>query len=1465
MVGGSVRKTSLWQQTIALLWKNLLLKWRRKWHSVLECLQNLAYVLLMFLVALSVMMSPHSQLSPYKALGRVNEFKSTNFTVGYVSTMPTAGEIMRRVAESGDLRDEQLSWGLLYLFYILIIANLMTLVTKFHVFIESSYGVILLLFILYGIASICVTFMLSALFRNPRVTAIVGFFITVFLSALSLLLLLKNLPKAVEVILCIFPPFAFSVGLMESIHLENYLEGVFFSDMTGSSSHILTSCVGLLLDSVLYALLTLYFSKILPDKNSMRYEPLFFLRSSYWSKEKISPPRPQTSGRAESDYGENIEKVPRTFQGREVIRIHNVRKTYKGEDQAVEALRGLDFDIYEGQITALLGHSGAGKTTLMNILSGMCSATSGSAFIYNYDLSNMSHLEKIHKKIGFCPQFDVKFDPLTVKENLKVFAIIKGTPSGSVDQEVQKVISDLQLTDVENVEASKLSGGQKRKLSLGIAILGDPQVLLLDEPTAGLDPCSRHHVWAMLKERKVDRATLLSTQFMDEADILADQKAVISNGRLKCMGSSLFLKRKWGIGYHLRMVVTPSCDPEVITSLIQQHVSNAKLSVKSEHEMTFTLPLQNMEAFPDLFSHLDGLVGQDISSYGVSVTTLNDVFLKLEGEAEIEGGDYAVFSQEMMSEEEKDILSSEMEDSVHLMSDAGNSTVSGMALWRQQVMAIARIRFLKLKHNMKGFRALLLLVFLFLISVIVGFATNNLQKSHMWELRPDLYFLGAGDRNHTYYSSLLINNNTGSPIEDFINAVKAQNIVTEVIDGPYDPNTTAYKGAIEVSGKDEDYRYTIVGNPRSKNALPVLVNIISNSLLKSFQRNEQIQTWSNPVLPIYEQEGYIFYESLLFMIFATGMAPHFAMSSIEDLRIKARSQLQISGLFPSAYWCGQALVDIPFYWLLLFLMLAIVFVFNYMILLDYWVVSLLIIDVLQYGAAIVLYVYVLSFIFRRGKRHHDCWSFFFVMASIIPQLMGGKRLYSSIFHILYMFLLPPSALIGMMMAIASIEVEKLYEEELYEEELYESPAESFFFQCILLTFVHIILFPGILWALEWRYGTRGLTRDPVFRTTRRKVSVKPNPENIDDAEEEVVAERETVKQAKASKHLEEAPAIIVDNLRKEFKVKSGVCGFKKKKRVATKNISFCVKRGEVFGLLGPNGAGKSTSIYMLAGEIKPTAGEIVLHGAQCSDGSNTFLGFCCQDNPLWPDMTVKQHLEIYAAVKGMKKEDGALAIRRVSEALELKEHLNKPAKKLSAGVSRKVCFAISMLGNPTIVLLDEPSTGLDPKGQQRMWRAIRAAFKNNERGAILTTHYMEEAEAVCDRVAIMVSGKLRCIGSIQQLKSKFGKGYLLEIKVKDSQNVDEIHQAVTRLFPDAARQDRFSVLLVYKIPMANVKSLSQAFLHLEEAKHLYNIEEYSFSQPTLEQVFLELVREQEKEDCELDATFRWKKLRTESI
>nr|DBA21878.1 TPA: hypothetical protein GDO54_012995 [Pyxicephalus adspersus] len=1293
-----------------------------------------------------------------------------------------------------------LSWGLLYSVSALIISSLMTLVATTYVFKESTFGVILLLFYLYGIATVCFNCMLSTLFRKHRLTSIVGFFIPFFMSTLGILPLMTAFPKYLEVLLSIFHPFSLAIGITESLHMENDLQGVFFSDIGNESSHILTSCIYLTLDSLLYIILTLYFDKIIPDKHGLRHEPLFFLRPSFWSKKKKMAPIPLAGGdKVEADWGDYVEKIPSELLGKEAIRISNVKKIYSGKDKKTEALQGLDLGIYEGQITALLGHSGAGKTTLLNILNGMCGVTSGSADIYGLPLSDLSLHQEIQRKIGFCPQVDINFDLLTVKENLEVFAQIKGIHRSEVKSEVEKVLCDLDIDNVRDSRVNKLSGSQKRKLTLAIALLGDPEILLLDEPTVGLDPFSRHRVWSILKERKAGRIILLSTQFMDEADILADRKAVLSYGRLKCVGSSFFLKRKWGIGYNLRMQMTPTCDIEVITSLIKQHVSSAKLRSQNVEDLMFTLPFENMDAFPALFSDLDGHVGRNIVSYGVSRTTLDDVFLKLEGEAAIEKGDYGVFSGEENEEQNRDHFSSEPEDSILLMSDSGTPTISGMALWRQQVLTMARIRYLKLIHDTKLFRSILLLLGLFIIPLISSTIINNVfYFTYTWELTPHFYFRRPRDLAHRYYTNLLLINSTGGPIENVVKGIVAQDIEVDVVDGPYDENTTAYNGAIEITRDVKNLGYKLITNPKANNGLPVLVNIISNAFLRIYDSTERIRVWNDPVLPDDFIPYTMFLTVTMYIIYASGMAPHFAMTSIQDMKIKARSQLRISGLFPSAYWFGQALVDIAFFWLLLFLIFAILFMFIHTTPPTFLVVVLIIVDILGYGVAVILYIYIITFVFRKGKLHPDRWSFFFIVK------------YGQIF-----------------------------------------------------------LFWGILWFLEWWLGTRSITQDPVFRFTKRKHQISQNSEELDDADEDVLAEKKKVNTLKTTKQAEEKPIILVDSLRKEFKEKSGFCKClrKKKKRTAISNISFCVKKGEVLGILGPSGAGKTTSVLILGGEKKPTAGQVVLgsSGGSSRTQDSGAPGYCPQHNPLWPNLTVKEHLEIYASIKGMKKEDADHAIKRLSEALEMKDHLNKPVKKLSVGVSRKVCFAISMLGNPTIVLLDEPSTGLDPKGQQRLWRAIRAAFKNKDRGAILTTRYIEEAEAVCDRVAIMVAGKLRCIGSIQHLKSKFGKGYLLEIKLRDTQQVDVIHQEVLRLFPQATKQDRFSSLMMYKIPMDNVQSLSQAFFQLENVKQLHNIEEYSFSQANLEQVFLELAKEQEKEDFNLDSSFRWKELKSEEI
>uniref|UniRef100_A0A674KE57 ABC transporter domain-containing protein n=1 Tax=Terrapene triunguis TaxID=2587831 RepID=A0A674KE57_9SAUR len=1107
-----------------------------------------------------------------------------------------------------------LSWSLLYTVCVLIMASLLTAVTVNEYFYTSSFFAVLLLFFFYGILpylQIHFCFMLSSLLKKPKVTSSVGFILTFFSTCLSFITLVKKLPAPLEWALGLLCPFAFITGISKILHLEKYGIGFYFSNMMEESYAVFTAYVLLIFDSVLYMLLAIYFDKVLPDKYGMKYPPLFCLKPSYWCKSRrgYAGKRPETEQNHERIFNDSMEPVPSEFDGKEAIRLNNIKKTYKTKNKKIEALRGLFLNIYEGQITALLGHSGAGKTTLLNILSGLSQPSDGSATIYKYKLSEIEDLEEIRALFGVCPQFNVQFEVLTVKENLRVFAEIKGIRS----VEVQKVLKRMDIIKIQDTQANKLSGGQKRKLSLGIAMLGDPQVLLLDEPTAGLDPRSRHYVWTLLKERRAGRVTLFSTQFMDEADILADRKAFISHGRIKCVGSSLFLKKKWGIGYHLRMHVSEVCDSENMISLVRQYIPDATFTGQSENELSYTLPLENVDKFPDLFCGLDSHSDQGIINYGVSMTTLEDVFLKLEGEAATD--------QEEQAEEERDTFSAdEMEQGLLSLSDTGKATVTGTALWRQQVCAMARI---------------------------------PAQVENTFELLSCLAFL-------------------------------------------------------------QSYRFTVMCSIETINCFPVLVNIISNALLRTLNSTAQIRIWSHPFFSV------SVITSLPGMLLIHMVGKEGSNCSICD-QIKARSQLRVSGLFPSAYWCGQALVDIPLYLILLFSMFGIIFALSYKISM--------------------------------------------------------------------------------------------------------SASDAF-----ALPYLHCVVFIFLLRWLEVKYGRAVMREDPIFRIPPRKEINHQNPEEPEEEDEDVQAERGFVLyKFFLISLLPQKPIIIVNDLRKEYKDKKASSVFKKRKKAATKNISFCVKKGEVFGLLGPNGAGKSTTINMITGETTLTAGQV--------ESPTGFLGHCPQENPLWPNLTVQQHLEVYAAVKGLRKEDAVVTIKRIAKALELQDHVKKVTRKLSAGVTRKVCFALSMLGNPTVLLLDEPSTGMDPKGQSRMWKAIRAALKNKEQGAILTTHYMEEAEAVCDRVAIMVCGKLRCIGAVQYLKSKFGKGYLLEIKVKDPAQVDCLHMEILRIFPHADRQERVSSLLVYKIPMQEALPLSQTFSKLEAAKRTFGLEEYSFSLNTLEQAW----------------------------
>uniref|UniRef100_A0A8C0EBH7 ABC transporter domain-containing protein n=1 Tax=Bubo bubo TaxID=30461 RepID=A0A8C0EBH7_BUBBB len=1194
-----------------------------------------------------------------------------------------------------------LSWSLLYTVYISITASLLTLITVTEVTHDHNFFEIYFFYFFYGIASVSLLFF-------------VGFVLHIIFGLLGFLTLFEKLPQTLEWILNLFSPFAFAAELYPFFNL-----------------YIILS-----LDSVLYLLLAIYFDKVLPGKYGVPHPPSFFLRPSYWFKPRSGYVGLRAGSESSHDpiSSNNTEPMPPGFDGKEAIRLNNIKKIYKKKGKRTEALRGLSLNIYEGQITALLGHSGSGKTALLNVLSGFSKPSAGSAMIYNYKVSELWDMEEIRAMVGICPQFNLHFEALTVKENLRTFAHIKGIQQKEVEQEVQKILAMLDLTSLQDVHADTLSGGQKRKLSLGIAILGNPQVLLLDEPTAGLDPCSRHHVWSLLKERQAGRVTLFTTQSMEEADAHADRKAFLSNGTLQCVGSSLYLKRKWGIGYHLRIRINDLCDPELTSSLVRQYIPDAVLKGQKRGELCYTLPLENTDSFPDLFSHLESSLLQGVVNYEVSRTTLEDVFLKLEGEEAVN------------QEEDRDL---EEWDQSHLVfSEQERVAVSGMALWRQQVCAMMRVRFLKLKHDGKFLRSILLFFGIFILPIMTLFIGFQLwDSSSNWEITASLYFLPTEEKIQDKSTNLLIFNDTGE--EEHTNLALLFLYVPLYICG--------------------FGRYFLLSKSKSSFSND---NCVRNDVLGSSKS---------------------------------------ALISHLLLQLQARTQLRLAGLFPSAYWCGQALVDIPLFWTLFS------YIHTHLLVIDISV-SLQIICVTGYGVSLVLLVYLIAFKFRMGRSNRYIWSSIFILVNFTLYMFSDLHKAA---YFIFSTLIPVFPPLGWLM--------------------FSTPP-----------YIHCVIFAFLLRCLEMRGGEAVTRLDPIFRCVpgSRRALESPLSQPVGGAR------CCTARQDPPDSPLRES-VIVVNSLRKEYEDKKASSIFKKKKKVAVKNLSFSVKKGEVLGLIGPNGAGKSTTINMISGDITVTAGEVLLQGrgaVASSPGQRSpgCLGCCPQQDPLWPDLTVHQHLEAYTAVRGMSKEDAAVSISCIEKALDLQKHLKTPARRLSAGEARKLCFALSVLGDPTVMLWDEPSVGMDLKGQRRMWRVIQTAMKSKERAAILSTQYLEEVEAMCDRVAILGSGQLRYIGSLEDLKSKFGTSYHLEVKMMDMGQSDALHTEILHLFPCAARQERSltTSLLVYKIPMEDALPLSQSFSKLETAKRNFRLEEYSLSLHTLKQAFVDLTRDLEEHDLD---------------
>lgn len=226
--------------------------------------------------------------------------------------------------------------------------------------------------------------------------------------------------------------------------------------------------------------------------------------------------------------------------------------------------------------------------------------------------------------------------------------------------------------------------------------------------------------------------------------------------------------------------------------------------------------------------------------------------------------------------------------------------------------------------------------------------------------------------------------------------------------------------------------------------------------------------------------------------------------------------------------------------------------------------------------------------------------------------------------------------------------------------------------------------------------------------------------------------------------------------------------------LAVDGLNLRIKRGEVFGFLGPNGAGKTTSIKMMVGLLKPTKGRVLIEGEEIESVEKGKIGVCPQDLVIWDGLTCEENIaligDMYEVPRNVLKE----RVKQLLRDLILSDKTKTLASQLSGGMKRRLNLAMALIHDPEIVVLDEPSAGLDPQSRLVLWEHIHSLSKEKGKTIILTTHIMEEADRLSDRIAIMDHGKLLVLDTPESLKKKIGRGDVVEIQLSNPGMKDKV-------------------------------------------------------------------------------------------
>uniref|UniRef100_A0A8C3RCW2 P-type phospholipid transporter n=3 Tax=Neoaves TaxID=3078114 RepID=A0A8C3RCW2_9PASS len=1402
-----------------------------------------------------------------------------------------------------------LSWFISSLVPLLMSAGLLVLILKMGNLLPYSDPSVVFIFLsIFGVVTILQCFLISTVFSRANLAAACGgiVYFTLYLPYVLCVAWCKILSACSCLhFQSLLSPVAFGFGceyfaLFEEQGVGVQWDNFFESPLEEDGFSITTSAVMMLFDTFLYGVMTWYIESVFPGQYGIPRPWYFPFTKSYWFGEEQQDrqhPHPDQKGSSE-------EEPVHLSLG---VSIQNLVKVYR--DGKKVAVDGLTLNFYEGQITSFLGHNGAGKTTTMSILTGLFPPTSGTAFILGKDIR--SELSTIRQNLGVCPQHNVLFDLLTVEEHIWFYARLKGLPEKKVKEEMEQMATDVGLPHKLKARTSRLSGGMQRKLSVALAFVGGSKVVILDEPTAGVDPYSRRGIWELLLKYRQGRTIILSTHHMDEADILGDRIAIISHGKLCCVGSSLFLKNQLGTGYYLTLVKKDvdsslsSCrnssstvsylkkvqlafsamtvSPRAALMLALAVTMKARLVEDIGHELTYVLPYKAAKegAFVELFHEIDDRLSDlGISSYGISETTLEESFLTMRvaccspGDKRHQGHFFL-----LTESRETDLLSG--------MDGKGSYQMKGWKLTQQQFMALLWKRMLIAKRSRKGFFAQIVLPAVFVcIALMFSLIVPPFGKYPSLELQPWMY-----DEQYTFISNdapedagthklldaLLDKPGFGTRCmqghsipdtpctagqKEWTTASVPESVLDIFLKGNWSmenpspscecssekikkmlpvcpagagglPPPQVGESSLNLTGRNiSDYlvKTYVWFNNKGWHAIASFLNVINNAILRAnLQQGENpsaygITAFNHPLNLTKQQlsEVALMTTSVdvlvsICVIFAMSFVPaSFVVFLIQERVSKAKHLQFISGVKPVIYWLANFVWDMCNYIVPATLVVIIFICFQQKSYVSSSNLPVLALLLFLYGWSITPLMYPASFVFKIPSTAYVVLTSvnLFIgingsVATFVLELFTNDKLkdindiLKSVFLIFPHFCLG-RGLIDMVKNQAMADALERFGENRFVSPLsWELVGRNLFAMA-----VEGVVFFLITVLIQYRFFIKP-----------RILPMKLPP--VNDEDEDVTRERQRIISGGGQSDILE-----IKELTKIYRMK---------RKPAVDRICVGIPPGECFGLLGVNGAGKSSTFKMLTGDTDVTGGEAFLKGNSILSNIQEVhqnMGYCPQFDAVNELLTGREHLEFFALLRGVpEKEVCKWAIRK----LGLVKYGEKYAGNYSGGNRRKLSTAIALIGGPPVVFLDEPTTGMDPKARRFLWNCALSVIKEG-RSVVLTSHSMEECEALCTRMAIMVNGRFRCLGSVQHLKNRFGDGYTIVVRIAGANpDLKPVEEFFGHAFPGSVLKEKHRNMLQYQLP-SSPSSLAKIFSILSQNKKRLHIEDYSVSQTTLDQV-----------------------------